>query len=116
MEIPLAVLNLAETSRYDALVALGCLIDDETAQLQYVAGACARGLVQVQLDTGVPCAFGVLATLDREQAQARSGPKNNRGADAAESAIEMANVLRRIQEVDGDDTAADREEEPRARE
>jgi 6,7-dimethyl-8-ribityllumazine synthase len=116
MEIPLAVLNLAETSRYDALVALGCLIDDETAQLQYVAGACARGLMQVQLDTGVPCAFGVLATLDREQAQARSGPKNNRGAAAAAAAIEMANVLRALQDVDAEDTAADRGEEPPDRE
>jgi 6,7-dimethyl-8-ribityllumazine synthase len=112
MEIPLAVLNLAETSRYDALVALGCLVDDETAQAQYVAGACARGIMQVQLDTGVPCTFGVLVTLDREQAQARSGPKNNRGAEAATAAIEMANVMARIQEIDDEDTAHDRGEGP----
>ena len=111
MEIPLAVLNLAETSRYDALVALGCLVEDETAQAQHVAGACARGLMQVQLDTGVPCTFGVLATLDREQAQARSGPRNNRGAEAAAAAVEMANVMAGIQESDAEDTAADRGEE-----
>ena len=100
LELPLAVLNLAETSRYDALVALGVVIDDETVQLQYVAGECARGLMQVQLDTGVPCSFGVLTTLDREQAEARSGPKSNRGQEAAEAAIEMAKVLRAIQEID----------------
>jgi 6,7-dimethyl-8-ribityllumazine synthase len=51
----------------------------------------------VQLDTGVPIAFGVLTTEDRDQAQARSGPKNNKGAEAAEAAIEMANLLRSIQ-------------------
>ena len=102
LELPLVALNLAETSRYDALIALGVVIDDETLQLQYVAGECARGLMQVQLDTGVPCAFGVLATLNREQAEARSGSKNNRGAEAAEAAIEMANVLRALQQIDGE--------------
>ena len=110
MELPLAALNLAETSRYDALVALGAVIDDETVQLQYVAGECARGLMHVQLDTGVPCLFGVLTTLDREQALARSGPKSNRGAEAAEGAVEMANVLRALQDLDERDTAEDREQ------
>lgn len=100
LELPLALLNLAETSRYDALIALGVIIDDETLQLQYVAGECARGLMQVQLDTGVPCSFGVLTTLNREQAEARSGPKSNRGQEAAAAAIEMAKVLRRIQEIE----------------
>jgi len=114
LDLPLAALNLAESSRYDALVALGAVIDDETLQLQYLAGECARGLMHVQLDTGVPCAFGVLTTLDREQAQARSGPKSNRGAEAAEAAIEMANVLRGLQELDAEDTAEDREEPTQA--
>jgi 6,7-dimethyl-8-ribityllumazine synthase len=53
--------------------------------------------MQVQLDTGVPVTFGVLTTEDREQALARSGPKNNKGAEAAEAAIEIANLLRTIQ-------------------
>jgi 6,7-dimethyl-8-ribityllumazine synthase len=57
----------------------------------------AQGLMQVQLDTGVPIAFGVLTTEDKDQALARSGPKNNKGAEAAEAAIEMANLLREIQ-------------------
>ena len=112
MELPLVALNLAESSRYDALLALGVVIDDETVQLQYLAGECARGLMHVQLDTGVPCVFGVLTTLDREQALARSGPKSNRGAEAAEAAIEMANLLRALQGADEADTAEDREELP----
>jgi len=54
-------------------------------------------VMQVQLDTGVPITFGVLTTEDKEQAFARSGPKNNKGGEAAEAAIEMANLLRSIQ-------------------
>ena len=57
----------------------------------------ASGLMQVQLDTGVPVAYGLLCTDDKEQALARSGQKNNQGANAAEAAIEMANLLREIQ-------------------
>jgi 6,7-dimethyl-8-ribityllumazine synthase len=53
--------------------------------------------MHVNLDTGVPCSFGVLTTFDRDQALARSGPKNNKGAEAAETAIEMANLVRRLQ-------------------
>ena len=57
----------------------------------------AMGIMQVQLDTGVPITFGVLTTDDMDQALARSGPRNNKGADAAEAAIEMANLLAEIQ-------------------
>jgi 6,7-dimethyl-8-ribityllumazine synthase len=97
MEIPLAALNLAESGQVDAIVALGCVINGETAHFQYVAGECASGIMHVSLDTGVPCGFGVLTTYDKDQALARSGPKNNKGAEAAESAVEMANLLRRVQ-------------------
>ena len=106
LEIPLALLTLAESSRFDALVALGCVINGETAHFQYVAGECARGVMHVQLDTGVPIAFGVLTTFDRDQALARSGPKRNSGAEAVEAAIEMANLLRRLQNVDEEDAEA----------
>lgn len=99
-EIPLTTLQLAESSRYDAVVCLGCVINGETAHFQYVAGECARGLMSVQLDTGVPCAFGVLTTFDREQALARSGERNNKGAEAVEAAIEMVNLLRSVNEED----------------
>src|SRR5919201_3475224 len=99
-EIPLTALQLAESSRYDAVVCLGCVINGETAHFQYVAGECARGIMDVQLDTGVPCSFGVLTTFDREQALARSGEKNNKGAEAVEVAIEMVNLLRSVNEED----------------
>lgn len=69
----------------------------ETYHFEVVANQAATGLMQVQLDTGVPITFGVLTTEDNDQALARSGPKNNKGAEAAEAAIEMANLLREIQ-------------------
>jgi len=68
----------------------------ETFHFEVVAGQAAAGIMQVQLDTGVPVAFGVLTTDDKEQALARSG-RRTQGADAAEVAIEMANLLRSIQ-------------------
>ncbi len=97
LELPVTALTLAEKGGYDAIVCLGCVIRGETYHFEIVAGQSAAGLMQVQLDTGVPIAFGVLTTEDRDQAQARSGPKNNKGAEAAEAAIEMANLLRSIQ-------------------
>ena len=100
VEIPLAALTLAESGSVDAVVALGCVINGETAHFQYVCEQVSAGVQHVNLDTGVPCAFGVLTTLDREQALARSGPKNNKGAEAAETALEMANLIRRLQGQD----------------
>jgi 6,7-dimethyl-8-ribityllumazine synthase len=98
VEIPLAALTLAESGSVDAIVTLGCVINGETAHFQYVCEQVSAGVQHVNLDTGVPCAFGVLTTFDRDQALARSGPKNNKGAEAAETAIEMANLIRRLQE------------------
>ena len=97
VELPLAAMTLAESGQVDGLVALGCVINGETAHFQFVASACTEGIMHVNLDTGVPCSFGVLTTFDRDQALARSGPKNNKGAEAAETAIEMANLVRRLQ-------------------
>jgi 6,7-dimethyl-8-ribityllumazine synthase len=97
LELPLAALTLAESGRVDAIVALGCVINGETAHFHFVASGCAQGMSHVALDTGVPCSFGVLTTYDREQALARSGPRGNKGAEAAETAIEMANLVRRLQ-------------------
>ena len=98
VEIPLAALTLAESGTVDAVIALGCVINGETAHFQYVCEQVSAGVQHVNLDTGVPCAFGVLTTLDRDQALARSGPKNNKGAEAAETAVEMANLIRRLGE------------------
>jgi len=97
LELPVTALALAEKGGHDAIVCLGCVIRGETFQFEVVAMQTAAGLMQVQLDTGVPIAFGVLTTEDRDQALARSGLKNNKGADAAQVAIEMANALREIQ-------------------
>lgn len=97
LEIPVTVLALAEKGQHDAIVCLGSVIRGETYHFEVVANEAARGIMQVQLDTGVPITFGVLTTEDKDQALARSGPKNNKGAEAAEAAIEMANLLRTIQ-------------------
>ena len=97
LELPVTALALAEKGQHDAIVCLGCVIRGETFHFEIVANQSASGLMQVQLDTGVPVTFGVLTTEDREQALARSGPKNNKGAEAAEAAIEIANLLRTIQ-------------------
>jgi 6,7-dimethyl-8-ribityllumazine synthase len=92
LDIAVVALALAEKGGPDAIVALGTVIGDDIAAMQT-----ASGIMQVQLDTGVPIAYGVVATEDVDQALARSGPKNNAGATAAEAAIEMANVLGQIQ-------------------
>lgn len=90
-ELPLAALRLARNGRYDAIVALGCVIRGETPHFEYVAGEAARGLQQVALETGVPVAFGVLTTDTVEQAEARAGGAlGNKGYDAAMTAVEMA--------------------------
>lgn len=97
LELPVVALALAEKGGYDAIVCLACVIRDETYELEVLANQTAAGLMQVQLDTGVPITNGVLAVDDRDQAQARSGPKTNKGADAAVAAIETASLLREIQ-------------------
>ena len=97
LELPVTALALAEKGEHDAIVCLGAVIRDETFHFEVASMQVASGLMQVQLDTGVPIASAVLMTDDKDQALARSGPKNNTGALAAEAALEMANVLRSIQ-------------------
>ncbi|HLS80851.1 MAG TPA: 6,7-dimethyl-8-ribityllumazine synthase [Steroidobacter sp.] len=96
-DLPLVARKLAQTKRYDAIIALGAVIKGATAHFDYVAGECAGGLQRAAQDTGVPIAFGVLTTDTIEQAVERSGAKaGNKGADAAVTALELANLLRRI--------------------
>lgn len=96
-DLPLVARKLALTKRYDAIIALGAVIKGATAHFDYVAGECAGGLARVAQDTGVPIAFGVLTTDTIEQAIERSGTKaGNKGADAAITAVELANLLRRV--------------------
>jgi 6,7-dimethyl-8-ribityllumazine synthase len=91
-ELPLACRNLVDTERYDALVALGVVIRGETPHFDFVAGQCARGLMDVQLATGVPIGFGVLTTENALQAQERADPQ--RGDKGYEAAIAAATLLR----------------------
>lgn len=96
-EVPLVAKRLAESGRYDAVICLGAVIRGGTAHFDYVAGECAKGIGQAMLQTGVPIIFGVLTTDTIEQAIERAGVRlSNRGAEAALSAIEMANVLRAV--------------------
>src|SRR5438105_12058060 len=97
LDLPVTALALAEKGEHDAIVCLGAVIRGATFHFEVVAMQAASGIMQVQLDTGVPITFGVLTTDDADQALARSGPTNNKGGDAAETAIEMANLLREIQ-------------------
>jgi 6,7-dimethyl-8-ribityllumazine synthase len=96
-EIPLAAKKLAEGGRYDAIVAIGCILRGETAHFDYVASEVARGVQLAQLDTGVPVIFCVLTCDTLEQAIDRAGLKSgNKGYDAGLAAIEMANLSRQL--------------------
>lgn len=97
-DMPVAARRLAQSRRYDAIVALGAVIRGATAHFDYVAGECSSGLARVAAETGVPVGFGVLTTDTAEQAMDRAGGKaGNKGADAALAAIELANLLRRLE-------------------
>ena len=94
-EIPLIAKRLAETGKYDAVICLGAVIRGGTSHFDFVAGEAAKGIGQASLQTGVPVIFGILTTETIEQAIERAGVKlSNRGAEAALSAIEMANLLK----------------------
>jgi 6,7-dimethyl-8-ribityllumazine synthase len=96
-DIPIVARKLALSRRYDALIALGAVVRGETPHFDYVAGECASGLARIALESGVPVAFGVLTTDTMEQALDRAGGKaGNKGAEAALAAVEMANLLRRL--------------------
>ena len=95
LEIPLAAQRFAQTGDYDALVALGCVIRGETYHFEIVSNESAAGLANVQLEFGFPIGNGILTTETDEQALARAGTK---GAEAAQAALELANLLDAIDE------------------
>lgn len=96
-ELPVVARKLAGSGRYDAVVALGCVIRGDTPHFDYVAGECARGLQLAGLETGVPVAFGVLTVDTVEQALERAATTaGNKGGEAMESALEMAAVMARL--------------------
>ena len=97
-ELPLTADKLAASGRFDAIVALGCVIRGDTAHFDYVAGGAANGLMQVSLDHGLPVGFGVLTVDTLEQALDRAGAKaGNKGADAALAVIEQLNLVRQLE-------------------
>ncbi|EXI89476.1 MAG: 6,7-dimethyl-8-ribityllumazine synthase [Candidatus Accumulibacter sp. BA-94] len=95
LEIPLALRTMAQSARYDALIALGAVIRGETYHFEIVANDSCRALMEVQLASGVPVANGVLTCEDDDQAVARMHQK---GVDCARAAVEMANLLRLVRE------------------
>jgi 6,7-dimethyl-8-ribityllumazine synthase len=96
-ELPLAAKAIAGRKKHDAIVALGAVIRGDTPHFDHVAGQASSGLAAVQLETGIPVAFGVLTTHTMEQAIDRAGGKSgNKGHDAAITAIEMADLIRRL--------------------
>src|SRR5690606_40125095 len=93
-DLPIVARKLAQSRRYDAIIALGAVIKGATAHFDYVAGECAGGLARVANETGIPVAFGVLTTDTIEQAIVRAGTKaGNNGDDSAVPAIVSANLI-----------------------
>ena len=96
-ELPLTLATMAETGKFDGLIALGAVIRGDTPHFDYVAGEAAKGIGQAMMKSQVPVVFGVLTTNTLEQAMDRAGAKSgNKGYDAAARVIEMANLLREL--------------------
>jgi 6,7-dimethyl-8-ribityllumazine synthase len=96
-ELPLAAKYCAESGRYQGVACLGAVIRGETDHYDYVCAEAARGIARVSLDTGVPCAFGVLTVETMEQALARTGGgKRHQGEDAARALLRMAELRRAL--------------------
>jgi 6,7-dimethyl-8-ribityllumazine synthase len=92
-ELPLAAKWLAESGQFAAVVCLGCVIRGETPHFDFVAGECARGVMEVSLETGVPVVFGVLTTNNEQQSLDRAGGSHSHaGRNAADAALEMIHV------------------------
>jgi 6,7-dimethyl-8-ribityllumazine synthase len=96
-EMPVTIERIAAKGGYDAIIALGAVIRGGTPHFEYVAGECVKGMAQVSLKYALPVAFGVLTVDTIEQAIERAGTKaGNKGAEAAMSALEMADLLRQL--------------------
>ena len=96
-EIPLAAKKMAESDKYDAVIAVGAVIRGSTTHYDYVCNEVSKGVAQVSLNTGVPVMFGIVTTENIEQAIERAGTKaGNKGYDCALGAIEMVNLLKQM--------------------
>lgn len=101
-ELPLIAKELALSGKYDAIIALGAVIEGDTPHFDYVCAEMSKGLAHVGMEQRVPVTFGVLTTSNLEQALLRAGSKSgNKGVDAAVAAIEMANLLAEARKVVG---------------
>jgi 6,7-dimethyl-8-ribityllumazine synthase len=98
-ELPVAVRKLALSGRFEAVVALGCLIRGDTPHFDYISSECAHGLMQVGLETGVPVIFGVLTVNTTEQALERATINGmNKGGEALETALEMISLFQNLEQ------------------
>lgn len=96
-EIPMASKKIIESKKYDAVITLGAVIRGATTHYDFVAGECAKGIAQLNLQSDIPVIFGVLTTETIEQAIERAGTKaGNKGADAALAAMEMVSLLKQL--------------------
>lgn len=101
-ELPLACRKAASSGRFDAVIALGVVIRGDTPHFDFVAGEAAAGIMRTGLDSGVPVLFGVITADDIDQARARSGEReDNKGFEAALSAIEMADLFKNFADSEG---------------
>jgi 6,7-dimethyl-8-ribityllumazine synthase len=99
-ELPLVARRLAASGGFDAVITLGAVIRGATGHYEHVAGQCAAGIARASLETGVPIVFGVLTVETIEQAIERAGTKaGNKGYESAETAIEMADLMRALPEA-----------------
>ena len=97
-EIPLAARRMARSGRFDAVICLGAVIRGETSHFEYISAEASRGIAQAAWESDLPVIFGVLTTETVEQALERAGaPERNKGAEAARTAIEMANLMKQLQ-------------------
>lgn len=98
-EIPLVAQKMGKSGQYDSIICLGALIRGATPHFEYIAAEVTKGISQAALTTGIPTLFGVITADSIEQAIERAGTKiGNKGFDAAESAIEMANLLKSLEQ------------------
>ena len=95
-EIPLAAKSAALSKKYDAIVAIGCVVRGETSHFEYISSSVSHALQSVALETGLPVGFGVLTVDTVQQAMDRSGESGNKGAEAALTALAMIDVLHEI--------------------
>jgi 6,7-dimethyl-8-ribityllumazine synthase len=113
-ELPLAALKFAASGGYQAVIALGCVIRGDTPHFEYVAGECARGLMDAGLATGVPVIFGVLTTESQAQAEERAAPSRmNKGRESMEAALEMIELLAPLASSTSKNTARARKAAPK---